>query len=81
MRQRAEKLLRRLEAEALLNSKTPTQLRTLRVELDRSDSIDKFRYIAYANNFRIHSFIGYIPRSVALDRLVSYEKNALYKIE
>jgi hypothetical protein len=81
MKQRAEKLLRRLEAEALISDYSRSALRTITVELDRSDSPNKFKYLAYANNYRVRTSFGYVSREVALQRIFEHEKNALYKIE
>lgn len=81
MKQKAEKVLRRLEAEALLNDNGRSALRTITVELDRSDSPNKFKYLAYANNYRVRTSFGYVSREVAVQRIFQHEKNALYKQE
>lgn len=59
MKQRAEKLLRRLEAEALL--KTTAETRLLQVKLDTSNSTDKFEYHIYSNNWRVSTYLGQVP--------------------
>ena len=79
MKHEAEKLLRKLEAEALINDSGRCTIRTITVELDKSDSTNKFKYLAYTNNYRVKASLGYVSREVALLRIFQYEKVLLYK--
>ena len=78
---KAEKLLRRMEAEALINETGRSEIRTLYVELDKSDSTTKFLYKFYANNSRTKFSLGYGTREVALQRIRAHEKHKLTQID
>lgn len=78
---KAEKLLRRMEAEALISEQGKSQIRTLTVELDKSDSTTKFLYKLWANNNRYTFSLGYGTREVALQRIRAHEKHKLTQID
>jgi hypothetical protein len=78
--EKAEKLLRRMEAEALISENGRSEIRTLYVELDKSDSTTKFLYKFWANNSRATFSLGYGTREVALQRIRAHEKHKLTQI-
>ena len=68
-----------MEAEALISENGRSEIRTLYVELDKSDSTTKFLYKFYANNSRTKFSLGYGTRETAIHRLMQHEKQLLKK--
>ena len=70
-----------MEAKALINEQGKSELRTVTVELDKSDSTTKFLYKFWANNYRYTFSLGYGTREVALQRIRAHEKHKLRQID